>query len=107
MRYALLRNCLKRGQTRVCYVPETVFLVGFERFLTLKTRSSGVPATLLRQSLTAEGSYDQAALGKILVLAGMRRFNGKLNDLDPFWEKMSDGYLSDRHLIIHCLSLRY
>lgn len=44
--------------------------------------------------LAAEGSHDQAAIGRLLELAGMQRFDGKPHNLDPFWQKCVPVYPS-------------
>lgn len=42
--------------------------------------------------LATEGPHDQAAVGKILRLLNLRRFNGEAVDLDPFWQKFVPTY---------------
>jgi hypothetical protein len=37
--------------------------------------------------LATEGPHDQAAIGRLLQLARLEKFNGMIKDLDPFWEK--------------------
>jgi hypothetical protein len=36
--------------------------------------------------LATEGPHDQAAISRLLQLAGFEKFNGIAKDLDPFWE---------------------
>ncbi len=42
--------------------------------------------------LAAEGPHDQAAVGKMLELVGLQRFQGKTRKLDPFWQKFVPTY---------------
>lgn len=38
--------------------------------------------------LATEGRHDQAAIARLLQLSGLKRFNGGLRHLDPFWERL-------------------
>jgi len=42
--------------------------------------------------LATEGPHDQAVIGRLLELLGLKKFNGKLEALDPFWEKFIPDY---------------
>lgn len=42
--------------------------------------------------LGVEGTHDQAAVGKLLKIAGLQRFNGRLQSLNPFWKKFVPVY---------------
>ncbi len=42
--------------------------------------------------LGVEGPHDQAAVGKLLKIAGFRLFNGKPKHLDSFWGKLVPAY---------------
>ena len=36
--------------------------------------------------MATEGPHDQAAISRLLLLLGLKRFSGRSKDLDPFWE---------------------
>ncbi len=42
--------------------------------------------------LATEGSHDQAVLGKMLSLFGLKKYGGRKNDLEPFWESLIPTY---------------
>jgi hypothetical protein len=42
--------------------------------------------------LGVEGQHDQAFVGKILELYGLKRFDGKHKHVDPFWTKFIPSY---------------
>ena len=44
--------------------------------------------------LAAEGPHDQAAISKLLQLAGLKEFKGSRKALDPFWESLILSYPS-------------
>jgi hypothetical protein len=47
----------------------------------------------LRYALLAtEGPHDQAVIGRLLELLGLKKFNGKLDALQPFWKNFIPGY---------------
>jgi hypothetical protein len=42
--------------------------------------------------LAVEGPHDQAAVAKILEVSGFKKFNGKYEELDRFWDNMVPTY---------------
>ena len=44
--------------------------------------------------LATEGPHDQAAISKLLQVAGLKEFKGSRKTLDPFWEKLIPSYPS-------------
>jgi hypothetical protein len=42
--------------------------------------------------VVTEGPHDQAAVGKLLQLLGLEKFNGKRDSLEPFWEGLKPKY---------------
>ncbi|NJO08153.1 MAG: hypothetical protein HC876_23070 [Chloroflexaceae bacterium] len=53
--------------------------------------------------LATEGYHDQAAIGRLLTLAGLKNFDGTHEELDNFWKKFIPTYPARRQKIYYRL----